>query len=125
MAAIDGRARSASPRPALSLPRNARHSRAAPVRPHLGASARAFALGFVRIAAGVERGMKRNQIVILALLLAFSCKAERMAPPEMADVQPTRGEVAQAAAPPTPAGKAPAQQPAIPRLIIRNAQMTL
>jgi len=70
--------------------------------------------------------MKRNQIVILALLLAFSCKAEKMAPPEIADAQVTSSAaVAQAAAPPAAQARAQAQQPAIPRLIIRNAQMTL
>ena len=60
--------------------------------------------------------MKRKEAVILALLLALSCKAERSSMPVAADVAATgTAAVAQR----TPAA------PAMPRVIIRNAQLTL
>src|SRR5438045_1065114 len=60
--------------------------------------------------------MKKKELVLLALLAAFSCKAEKgIAPP------PTEAArvVTSTSAPTAP------QAPAMPRIVIRNAQMTL
>lgn len=71
--------------------------------------------------------MKKKEIVVLALLLAFSCKAEKaISPPSAAEPiadQQTRGAVTSTAAT-TPAAGTP-QAPAMPRVIIRTAQMSL
>ncbi len=69
--------------------------------------------------------MKRKSVVLLALLLAFSCKAERAAPPWRAAVEAATDSAPAAPAPP-PASKAAAPQaPAMPRIVIKNAQMTI
>lgn len=79
---------------------------------------------------GVQRGMKRKEAIVLALLLAFSCKAERSMPVAAEQV----ADKAQGVAAPKNAAAAPAstgatastpQAPAMPRMIIRNAQLTL
>ena len=80
----------------------------------------AATLGFAAMAACVQRGMKRREAVVLALLLAFSCKAERSMPAaDVAAPPAAQAAVAQKSA------QAQPQAPAMPRLIIRNAQLTL
>ena len=60
--------------------------------------------------------MKKKELVLLALLAAFSCKAEK-------GIAPPPAEAARAVTS-TSAPTAP-QAPAMPRIVIRNAQMTL
>src|ERR1041385_8887245 len=62
--------------------------------------------------------MKRNQAIILALLLAFSCKAERAVETDAAMSTATAATTVQQA-------RGGAKAPAMPRVIIRNAQLTL
>jgi hypothetical protein len=57
--------------------------------------------------------MKRHQAIILALLLAFSCKAERAVQTDAAMSSTVR------------LAQSEVKAPAMPRVIIRNAQLTL
>jgi hypothetical protein len=73
--------------------------------------------------------MKRTEIVALALLVAFSCKAyNKSAAPPPSDAAIAPSPEATRAVTSTSAVAAPAQAPqapTIPRIVIRNAQMTL
>jgi hypothetical protein len=61
--------------------------------------------------------MKRHQAIVLALLLAFSCKAERAVQTDAA-MSPTAATTVRQA-------QSEVKAPAMPRVIIRNAQLTL
>jgi hypothetical protein len=69
--------------------------------------------------------MKRKEAVLLALLLAFSCKAERSSMPVAEDVAATQTAAVAQRAGAVPVADTKAQAPAMPRIIIRNAQLTL
>jgi hypothetical protein len=69
--------------------------------------------------------MKKKELVLLALLAAFSCKAERgIAPPASQAAAPAPTDAARAVTSTSASTTAP-QAPAMPRIVIRNAQMTL
>src|SRR5262249_9567778 len=68
--------------------------------------------------------MKRKEVFLLALVLAFSCKAEKaVAPPQSAEMAPIATRAATSTAATTDAVHAP-QAPAMPRVVVRNPQLS-
>src|SRR5437899_4902286 len=71
--------------------------------------------------------MKKKELVLLVLLAAFSCKAEKGIAPRPSDSAAPQSADAGRAVTSTSAVATPTapQPPAMPRIVIRNAQMTL
>jgi len=68
--------------------------------------------------------MKRLEVLLLAIVLAFSCKAER-AVPLMSQAAPEGAQTRAVTATTTDAAAQAPKAPAMPRVVIRNAQITM